>query len=146
MEWISVSCDWCKQSGSTELKGKRETFGNSGNQYSKTGQLRSLVLVCIMVQNIRHNAIWKAAVTEWETGNKYPMPTNENISICLFKEAILKILLEPKEKKFIPKLNELLEEMEYFVLPIRKLSGKEYRKNISNKYKNNQKSSYFKSP
>ena len=58
------------------------------------------------------------------------------------KETMLKILLEPEEKKRIKKLGELQEEMERYVLPIRELPGKERRKNISNKYKNNQKSSF----
>jgi len=47
-----------------------------------------------------------------------------------------------EEKKRIKKLGELQEEMERYVLPIRELPGKERRKNISNKYKNNQKSSF----
>ena len=46
------------------------------------------------------------------------------------------------EKKRIKKLGELQEEMERYVLPIRELPGKERRKNIANKYKNNQKSSF----
>ena len=55
---------------------------------------------------------------------------------------MIKILLEPEEKKRIKKLGELQEEMEHYVLPIRELPGKERRKNNSNKYKNNQKSSF----
>ncbi|WP_373120453.1 hypothetical protein [Ruminococcus sp. Marseille-P328] len=39
-------------------------------------------------------------------------------------------------------LFELQAEMEEHILPQRKLPGKERKKNISNKYKNNQKSSF----
>lgn len=55
---------------------------------------------------------------------------------------MLKTILESEEKKRVKKLEELQEEMERHVLPIRELSGKERRKNISNKNKNNQKNSF----
>ena len=100
------------------------------------------VLVYNMVQDIRNSADEEAAAAGRENRNKYPMHTNENVAIGLFKETMLKILLEPEEKKRIKKLGELQEEMERYVLPIRELPGKERRKNISNKYKNNQKSSF----
>lgn len=102
----------------------------------------SQVLVYNMVQDIRNSADEEALEAGRENGKKYPMHTNENAAIGLFKESMLKILLEPEERKRIKKLNELQEEMERYVLPIRKLPGKERRKNISNKYKNNQKSSF----
>lgn len=81
-------------------------------------------------------------MTGRENGSKYPVHTNENIAIGLFKEAMLKIFLEPEEKKRLKKLEELQEEKERYVLPIRELPDKERRKNISNKYKNNQKNSF----
>ena len=37
-------------------------------------------------------------------------------------------------------------EMEEYILPERNLPGKEQKKNLSNKYKNNQKNSLKKSP
>ena len=102
----------------------------------------SQVLVYNMVQDIRNSADEEIAEAGREKGNKYPMHTNENTAIGLFKEAMLKILLEPEEKKRMKKLNGLQEEMERYILPIRELPSKERRKNISNKYKNNQKSSF----
>lgn len=39
------------------------------------------------------------------------------MAIGLFKEAMLKIFPEPEEKKRLKKLEELLEEMERYVLP-----------------------------
>ncbi|MFR5149871.1 MAG: hypothetical protein ACLTER_10330 [Ruminococcus sp.] len=95
-----------------------------------------------MVQDIRNSADEESRSSRTGKQNKYPMHTNENVAIGLFKETMLKILLEPEEKKRIKKLGELQEEMERYVLPIRELPGKERRKNISNKYKNNQKSSF----
>ena len=100
------------------------------------------ILVYNMVQDIRNSADEEAATSGRKRGNKYPMHTNENVAIGLYKEAMLKILLEPEEKKRIKKLEELQKEMEGYVLPIRKLPGKERRKNITNKYKSNQKSSF----
>lgn len=100
------------------------------------------ILVYNMVQDIRNSADREAAAVGRQKGNKYLMHTNENMAIGLFKECMLKILLEPEEKKRIKKRNELQEEMEHYVLPIRELLGKERRKNISNKYKTNQKSSF----
>ena len=63
------------------------------------------------------------------------MHTNENMAIGLFKESMLKIILGPQENTRIKKLQELQDEMERHVLPVRKLPSKERRKNISNKYK-----------
>ena len=100
------------------------------------------VLVYNMVQDIRNSADEEAVSSGRKNGNKYPMHTNENIAIGLFKESMLKILLEQEEKKRIQKLNELQEEMERYVVPKRERPSKERRKNISNKYKNNQKSSF----
>ena len=133
-----------------EIEKKYHTLKNKMKFESVTGKASvyvyqdfwSQILVYNMIQDIRNSADEEAAETGRKSGNKYLMHTNENIAIGLFKEDMLKILLEPEEKKRIKKLNELQEEMERYVLPLRELPGKERRKNISNKYKNNQKSSY----
>ena len=133
-----------------EIEKKYHTLKNKMKFESVTGKASvyvyqdfwSQVLVYNMIQDIRNSADEEAAETGRKSGNKYLMHTNENIAIGLFKEDMLKILLEPEEKKRIKKLNELQEEMERYVLQLRELPGKERRKNISNKYKNNQKSSY----
>ena len=133
-----------------EIEKKYHTLKNKMKFESVTGKASvyvyqdfwSQILVYNMIQDIRNSADEEAAETGRKSGNKYLMHTNENIAIGFFKEDMLKILLEPEEKKRIKKLNELQEEMERYVLPLRELPGKERRKNISNKYKNNQKSSY----
>ena len=133
-----------------EIEKKYHTLKNKMKFESVTGKASvyvyqdfwAQVLVYNMVQDIRNSADETAARAGLENGMKYPMHTNENMAIGLFKEAMLKILLETEETKRIQKLEELQEEMERYVLPIRKLPGKERRKNISNKFKNNQKSSF----
>ncbi len=70
------------------------------------------------------------------------MHTNENIAIGLFKEQMVKLILEKDAERRGELLFELQAEMEEHILPQRKLPGKERKKNISNKYKNNQKSSF----
>lgn len=133
-----------------EIEKKYHTLKNKMKFESVTGKASiyvyqdfwAQVLVYNMVQDIRNSADEEVATSGKENGKKYPMHTNENMSIGLFKEAMLKIILEPEEMKRIKKLEELQEEMERYVLPIRELPGKERRKNISNKYKNNQKNSF----
>lgn len=69
------------------------------------------------------------------------MHTNENIAIGLLKEQMIKIILEKDRAKRGQLLLALQEEMEGYILPQRKLPNKERKKNLSNKYKNNQKDS-----
>lgn len=122
-----------------EIEKKYHTLKNKMKFESVTGKASvyvyqdfwSQVLVYNMVQDIRNSADEEIAEAGRKKGNKYPMHTNENTATGLFKEAMLKILLEPEEKKRIKKLNELQEEMERYVLPIRKLPSKERRKNIA---------------
>lgn len=71
-----------------------------------------------------------------------PMHTNENQAIGLFKECMIKIVLEDNLLKRVRMLEELQKEMENHVLPIRELPNRERKKNLSNKYKNNQKNSF----
>ena len=133
-----------------EIEKKYHTLKNKMKFESVTGKSSvyvyqdfwAQVLVYNMVQDIRNSADEEAASSGRKNGNKYPMHTNENIAIGLFKESMLKILLEQEEKKRIQKLNELQEEMERYVVPKRERPSKERRKNISNKYKNNQKNSF----
>ncbi len=133
-----------------EIQKKYHTLKNKMKFESVTGKASvyvyqdfwAQIFVYNMVQDIRNSADKKVAESGRENGKKYLMHMNENMAIGLFKEAMLKIILESEEKKRVKKLEELQEEMERHVLPIRELSGKERRKNISNKNKNNQKNSF----
>lgn len=52
------------------------------------------VLVYNMIQDIRNSADKEVVASGQKNGNQYPMHTNENIAIGLFKEAMLKLLLD----------------------------------------------------
>ena len=133
-----------------EIEKKYHTLKNKMKFESVTGKSSvyvhqdfwAQVLVYNMIQDIRNSADEEAVASGQKKGNKYPMHTNENIAIGLFKEAMLKLLLEQEDKKRVQKLNELQAEMERYVVPKRERPSKERRKNISNKYKNNQKNSF----
>lgn len=133
-----------------EIEKKYHTLKNKMKFESITGKASiyvyqdfwAQILVYNMMQDIRKNADEKASETGKQNGNKYTMHTNENVAIGLFKESIIKILLEVTLQKRIEKLGNLQLEMERYVLPIRELPSKERKKNLSNKYCNNQKHSF----
>lgn len=102
----------------------------------------SQILVYNRIQDIRKTADEEATKTGKKNGNKYPIYTNENQAIGLFKECMIKIVLEDNLLKRVRMLEELQKEMENHVLPIRELPNRERKKNLSNKYKNNQKNSF----
>lgn len=95
-----------------------------------------------MIQDIRNAA--NANLRKNHVGKiyKYFMQTNKNIAIGLFKEEMIKILLDTDPLKREKRLIELQAEIEKHVLPVRDLKSTERKKNISNKYKNNQKNSF----
>ena len=103
---------------------------------------RAQILVYNMMQDIRKDANEEVSEKSSKKGSKYPMHTNENIAIGLFKEQMIKIILEKDGSKRGQLLLALQEEMEEHILPQRKLPNKERKKNLSNKYKNNQKDSF----
>lgn len=55
---------------------------------------------------------------------------------------MIELILEKDAERRGQLLFELQTEMAEYILPQRKLPGKERKRNISNKYKNNQKSSF----
>ncbi|MFR8220553.1 MAG: hypothetical protein ACLU9T_05600 [Blautia faecis] len=75
------------------------------------------VLVYNMVHDIRNSADEEAAAAGRENRNKYPMHTNENVAIGLFKETMLKILLEPEEKKRIKNLENYRKKWSAMYFP-----------------------------
>lgn len=133
-----------------EIEKKYHTLKNKMKFESVTGKSSiyvyqdfwAQILVYNMIQDIRKSADEEAATKGRKNGNKYPMHTNENIAIGLFKESMIKIVLEKDPKKRVKRLEDLQKEMECYVLPIRELLGNERKKNLSNKYKNNQKASF----
>ena len=115
-----------------EIEKKYHTLKNKMKFESVTGKSTiyvyqdfwSQILVYNMIQDIRKSTDKEVAITGKKNGKKYPMHTNENMTIGLFKESILQ------------------KEMENYVLPIRVLPNRGRKKNLSNKYRNNQKNSF----
>lgn len=60
----------------------------------------------------------------------------------IFEEAMIKLLLETYPQERTEKLERLQNEMENYILPIKNLPSRERKKNISNKYSNNQKNNF----
>lgn len=133
-----------------EIEKKYHTLKNKMKLESVTGKASiyvyqdfwSQVLVYNMMQDIRKSADREIFIIGKRNGTKYPMHTNENIAIGLFKECMIKIILQKEQTIRMELLKELEMEMTRYVLPIRKLPTKERRKNLSNKYHNNQKYSF----
>ena len=133
-----------------EIEKKYHTLKNKMKFESVTGKstiyvdqdFRAQVLVYNILQDIRKEADEEVSVRGRKKGSKYPMHTNENIAIGLFKEQMIKLILEKNAVRRGQLLFKLQTEMEEYILPQRNLPGKERKKNLSNKYKNNQKSSF----
>ncbi len=77
------------------LKNKMKFESVTGKQTIYVDQdFRAQVLVYNMLQDIRKEADEEVFVKSREKGSKYPMHTNENIAIGLFKEQMIKLTLE----------------------------------------------------
>lgn len=100
------------------------------------------VFVYNMVQDIRRCADCSARETGQKKGLKHPARTNENIATGLFKEKMVKIILEADNARQAHMLSHLQNDMEKHVVPERKLPGRERKKNKANKYCMNQKYSF----
>ena len=124
-----------------EIEKKYYTLKNKMKFESATGKATVYVyqdfwvqiLVYSIIQDIRKSADEKIA-SRSQKETIYPMHTNENMAIGLFKEAMIKLLLETKPQKLIEKLERLQNEMENYILPIRNLPCRERKKNLSHKY------------
>lgn len=133
-----------------EIEKKYHTLKNKMKFESVTGKASiyvyqdfyAQILVYNMMHDIHRSADQEVVKNEHMKKKRYPMHTNENIAIGLFKECMIKILLEENAEKRGRLLTRLQSEMEQYVLPIRNLPDHERKKNLTNKYKNNQKNSF----
>lgn len=90
-----------------EIEKKYHTLKNKMKFESMTGKstiyvdqdFRAQVLVYSMIQDIRKEADDQVSVKGCEKNCRYPMHTNENIAIGLFKEQLIKLILEKREKR-----------------------------------------------
>ena len=100
------------------------------------------VLAYNMVQDIRRCADTSTGEAGRQKGLKHPVKTNENIAIGLFKERMVKIILEGDHYRQALMLSQLQKDMEKHVVPEREVPGRERKKNKANKYCINQKYSF----
>lgn len=100
------------------------------------------MLVYNMVQDIRHAADTQVCRRELRAGYQYPVRTNENLAIGLFKEHMIRILLENKADRRAAEMKRLQSEMERYILPRRITPGHPRKKRLSNKHCNNLKPSF----
>lgn len=131
-----------------EIEKKYHTLKNKMKLESVTGKATIYVYQDFLAQILTYNMmqdIRKAAdfqVSNSSAHGKYPMRTNENIAIGLFKEKLILVLLETDKKKRSCALQILQTEMGNYLLPIRNLPSQQRSFHLSNKYCNNQKSSF----
>ena len=131
-----------------EIEKKYHTLKNKMKLESVTGKATiyvyqdflAQILTYNMMQDIRNAA--DSNMTSNPHHGKYPMRTNENIAIGLFKERLIFLLLESDGKKRSRALQALQTEMENYLLPVRTMPSRQRSFHPSNKYCNNQKSSF----
>jgi hypothetical protein len=99
-------------------------------------------LVYNMVQDLITVADRRIAKSAKKKGYKYTMRANENIAIGLFKEQLIRIMLEEDGRQKDVMLRQLVSDMEKNIVPVRKLKSAPRRWKHLNKYKCNQKPSF----
>jgi hypothetical protein len=133
-----------------EIEKKYHTLKNKMKFESITGKATlyiyqdfwAQIVVYNMIQDVLYASNEKITEEAKSQEYKYPIRINENIAIGLFKEKLIEILIEPNDKDREKQLIQLQESIEKYVVPLRKLKSQDRKHNLSNKYKNNQKSSF----
>ncbi len=100
------------------------------------------IVIYNMIQDVLHSSNKNIEKETVKHEYKYPIRINENIAIGLFKEKFIKLLIEPNDRVRDEKLLQLQRSIEKYIVPIRNLKSKDRKHNLSNKYQNNQKSSF----
>ena len=133
-----------------EIEKKYHTLKNKMKLESVTGKASlyvyqdfwAQIVIYNMIQDVLHSSNKNIEKETVKHGYKYPIRINENIAIGLFKEKFIKLLIEPNDRIKEEKLLQLQESIEKYIVPIRNLKSKDRKHNLSNKYQNNQKSSF----
>jgi hypothetical protein len=99
-------------------------------------------LVFNIIQDLITKAEYELSEKCRDKSYKYEMRINENIAIGLFKEKFIYLMLEEDIDKKEKMFNELINDIEKNIVPIRKLKSSPRKWNPSNKYKCNQKPSF----
>lgn len=100
------------------------------------------IVVYNMLQDVLHSSDERISEKAKIRRYKHPVQINEKIAIGLFKEKMIKIMLEQNDETRKSQLIKLEEEIEKYIVQLRKLKSRSRNHNLSNKYKSNQKSSF----
>ena len=100
------------------------------------------VLVFNIVKDLIIEAEYQAKKIAEEKNLKHEVRINENIAIGLFKETMIRLMLEEDERLRGRIFTELIEEMKKEIVPIRKSVSQPRRWKHLNKYKCNQKPAF----
>lgn len=133
-----------------QIEKKYHTLKNKIKLESVTGKASiyvyqdfwSQIYIYNMIQDVLHVSNVEIEKIGLERNYKHPVHVNENIAIGMFKERMIKIVMEPNAKIRNKNLLRLQADIEKHILPIRKLKRQERNFKPSNKYKNNQKNSF----
>lgn len=100
----------------------------------------SQVLVYNLMEDMRHSA--EEALIEKKKYLKYPVRINQNTAIGIFKDEFLRIMIEADIEKRNSMIENVIEEMQKYYLPLRESQSKERNFHHANKYASNQKSPF----
>lgn len=133
-----------------EIEKKYHTLKNKMKFESITGKATlyvyqdfwAQIVIYNMIQDVLHASNRNIEKDLASHQYKYPIKINENMAIGLFKEKFIKLLIEPSDRIREKKLLQLQEEIKKYIVPVRNLKSHARKHNLSNKYQNNQKSSF----
>jgi len=90
-----------------------------------------------MIEDIKHCAEEQLKEDTGEKAYTYPVRINENMAVGLFKDRLIKLLIENDDIKRRLLFMELQADMEKYFLPVRKSESHERKFHPANKYMNN---------
>jgi hypothetical protein len=96
-----------------------------------------------LVYNMTQDVLGEAEEQARERGYRHEVKINENIAIGLWKEQFIRLMLEDDDEKQEQLLRRLQADMARNIVPVRQLKGRGRKWNYFNKYKCNQKPSFW---
>jgi len=100
------------------------------------------MLVYNIVQDLITGAQIRAVKRSKKKHHKYEVRINENIAIGLFKEQFIKLIMEDDDRIKDAIFKRMTDDMQRFIVPVRKLKSSPRKWKYFNKYKSNQKPSF----
>ena len=95
-----------------------------------------------IVQDLITGAQIRAVKKSKKKQHKYEVRINENIAIGLFKEQFIKLIMEDDDRIKDAIFKRMTDDMQRFIVPVRKLKSSPRKWKYFNKYKSNQKPSF----